>query len=227
MILMIYEIKRRFVWLYQIWSNGNILKWTWLAQSVSLFSIARCCPHLIRYLCSNLVSFLKIFSGCRVISYPLSVPSNGPIHHLLTFVPSLLDCAKEERNWDGVENVVEQANVDWEAASNRELHRGWQASHGHVHNDDAEAGQVLNGEDDYSEPNPRVFISEPEPVVRVLIPHFEDSVSVAYRFSHAANHNPSDDIVMLKWRKIKWTESSNTKAISVALMILGEGLTDM
>ena len=46
-----------------------------------------------------------------------------------------------------------------------------------------------------------MLISDPEVVVLITVPVVEVAMSVAYGFSQAADDDPNDNIIMLKWRK--------------------------
>ena len=117
--------------------------------------------------------------------------------------PCLFDWAKEEWNWDSVENVVEQADVDRKTTSNLELHHRRETSDRDVQDDEDETGYVFDWEDDNAKPNPGVLISDPEVVVLISVPVIVVTMGVADSFSHAANNDPYDNIIMLKWRKRK------------------------
>ena len=48
-----------------------------------------------------------------------------------------------------------------------------------------------------------MLISDPEVVVLITVPVVEVAMGVAYGFSQAADDDPNDNIIMLKWRKWK------------------------
>ena len=56
-----------------------------------------------------------------------------------------------------------------------------------------------------------MLISDPEVVVLVTIPVIVVAVDVADSFSHAANNDPNDNIIMLIWRKKKKMKLSKIK----------------
>ena len=150
---------------------------------------------------SDLFLIWRVSSIILLTIFPFVMLFPGGPNIRLSSDPCLLNWAKEEWNWDSVENVVEQANVDWKTTSNRNLHHWWETGDWDVHDDEDKAGQVFDWEDDHAEPDPSMLISDPEVVVLITIPVVEVAMGVANSFSHAADNDPNDNVIMLKWRK--------------------------